>query len=417
MNGYMTVPALLLLAWCAWTLVLILPHARPIRALWREPVLNRPVVIIESDDWGPGPQSDAVMLQRIAGQLASIRDQEGRPAVMTLGLVLGKPDGKAILADHCRTYHRSALEEASYAPIVEAIRAGCAAGVFSLQRHGLEHCWPDSLLFRARDDEELRQWLADEDTRSETLPSVLQSRWADTKTLPSRSLPLDDICDAVREEGEAFERLFGERPAVAVPNTFVWSEAVEQAWAADGVRCVVTCGRQFMGRGSDGALTPPTRLLFNGESGPAGVRYVVRDVYFEPIRGHRAEQLWEGVAEHSALGRPALIETHRESFIASSEQAENALAELIRAMRGVTERHDDVCFLTTAALNDVFSAHGSALVSSHRAVCAYTFIRRLLALPVLSRPLKLSGLRLLLPMLASLLEFVTPASHQRSKGC
>jgi hypothetical protein len=33
--------------------------AAPVRAAWREPVLRHPVLIIESDDWGPGPAQQA----------------------------------------------------------------------------------------------------------------------------------------------------------------------------------------------------------------------------------------------------------------------------------------------------------------------------------------------------------------------
>ena len=149
----MTTFALVVLTWLAFTFVLFAPHGRMLRALWREPVLACPVVIVESDDWGPGPASDALILRRIAAQLADIRDRDGRPALMTLGVVLGKPDGAAILADDCQRYHRRLLDEEMYAPIVEAMREGCAKGVFALQRHGLEHCWPGSLIDRARHDD------------------------------------------------------------------------------------------------------------------------------------------------------------------------------------------------------------------------------------------------------------------------
>ena len=189
------------------------------------------MVIVESDDWGPGPASDALMLRRIAALLADIRDRDGRPALMTLGVVLGKPDGAAILADDCQRYHRRLLDEEAYAPIVKAMREGCARGVFALQRHGLEHCWPDSLLDRARHDAVVRAWLAEPEARSEALPSALQSRWADAAVLPSRALLDAEVEAAVKEEGEIFQRIFGARPAGAVPNTFVWNDTVERAWA------------------------------------------------------------------------------------------------------------------------------------------------------------------------------------------
>ena len=403
----MTTFALIVLAWLALTAALLAPHARTLRALWREPVLARPVVIVESDDWGPGPASDALMLQRIAEQLANIRDTEGRPAVMTLGVVLGKPDGAAILADDCRRYHRDLLDEEAYAPIVEAMREGCAKGVFALQRHGLEHCWPDALLARAREETALRSWLADPSARTEALPAALQSRWTDASQLPSTSLLRAEIEAAVNEEAARFSAIFGRAPTVAVPNTFVWTSAVEEAWVASGVRCVVSCGSRYEGRAADGGLLPTSVRTHNGGIGAGGVRYIVRDVYFEPARGHRAEQAWAGIAERFALARPALLETHRDNFTGSEAQRDDALAELARMIGGACERHPGLRFMSTEVLVDAFDDPGAALLLPAGPARVAIFLRRVLAEPAFSRPLKLSGLRWILPMVGQVLASVT----------
>ena len=53
-----------------WLLVsgamMFLYARREIIANWHEPVLRRPVLIIESDDWGPGPASQAGVLADIS---------------------------------------------------------------------------------------------------------------------------------------------------------------------------------------------------------------------------------------------------------------------------------------------------------------------------------------------------------------
>lgn len=402
---YLLIPLFWLFAACA---LLYLLHRDTLARLWREPMLTRPVLIVESDDWGPGPATDAVVLERLRHLLSGYRDAEGRPAVMTLGVVLGKPDGASILASGCQVYHRETLLEARYAPIVDAMRAGCEEGVFALQRHGLEHCWPPSLLNRARQDEALRQWFADPAARSETLPSALQSRWAETSTLPSTPLAAQAVAAAVREEQALFSGIFAQAPTVAVPNTFVWDDAVERAWAETGVRCVVTCGRQFEGRAAGGGLMPSTRTIRNGERGVAGVCYVVRDAYFEPLRGHRAEDVWAAVVQRTALGRPTLLETHRESFIEPAS-AEAALAELGRALGGVLKRCPDVCFITTEQLANILIEPQHTLRQRGTAANCATFLRRLHAEPGLSRSLKLCGLYFVLPLATRLLTAVKPS--------
>lgn len=405
------------LCWLVITLALFGRHARTLRALWVEPMLARPVVIVESDDWGPGPQSDAGMLCRIAQLLGSISDANGHPAVMTLGVVIGVPDGAAILSDECVRYHRHALGDARYADIVKAMQAGCAAGVFSLQRHGMEHYWPNSLLARAREDEALQRWLADPAARSESLPSELQSRWVDASSLPSRTLSELDITRAVQEESEAFRRIFGAEPVVAVPNTFVWSETVERAWAAAEVRVVVTCGRQYEGRSANGRLLSPAREILNAQHGAGGVIYMVRDVYFEPIRGHKAEQVWQAIDERSALGRPVLIETHRANFIGSAEQSESALQELQRTLQGALESHPDVRFMDTAQLAQDLVTTDSHLLLHSASARVLVYVRRLRATPALSRSLRLSGLSLVLRLTERALGTVKPVASVRRAEC
>lgn len=394
---------ILLLVWaCASLTLLLCLHGRTLRALWLEPTLGVPVIIVESDDWGVGPRSDAQMLARIAATLAGIRDAVGRAPVMTLGLVVGHPDGPAILASGLARYSRCLLDDPSFAPIVATMRAGCEAGVFALQWHGLEHCWPDSLVACARRSEELKRWLADPAARSEALPSALQSRWLDTSELPSRPLERSQIDGAVAEEAAVLARLFGRVPSVAVPNTFVWNDDVERAWCKAGVTCIVTPGRRFEGRDASGALAQSTRTIRNGDSSAGGAVYVVRDDYFEPNRGHRAEQVWQAVAAKRRLGRPALFETHRENFIAAPEAASAALAELERALRGLIERHPDLRFMSTAELAGHLSDPASPLREWAAPARLRVFLRRIALEASCARLLKYSGLGMALRLLLGL---------------
>lgn len=413
----MTYVLVAIAAWAALCIVLLARRIDVLRALWREPALAAPVLIVESDDWGPGPEADAQALEDLAGVLASVHDAEGNAAVMTLGLVLGQPDGAAILASGCIEYRRNLLDDADNAAILAAIRAGCARQVFALQRHGLEHCWPDALLARARVDASLRAWLADSSARTESLPAALQSRWTDASQLPSTSLRRAQIEAAVSEEAARFSEIFGRAPAVAVPNTFLWTSAVEEAWAASGVRCVVSCGSRYEGRAADGSLGVSAVRTRNGGTGAGGVRYVVRDVYFEPARGHRAEQAWEEIAVRFALARPALLETHRDNFTTPEAQRRDALAELARMLAGARERHPDLRFMSTEALADAFDDPRSVLLLPAGRRRGAVFLRRILAEPALSRPLKLSGLRWILPALGRMLASVTPSRGKSHAGC
>lgn len=394
-------------------LILIIRHGPDLRSLWREPVVETPVLILESDDWGAGPKGDAAVLTELMEILSNFRDADGHPAVMTLGVVLGEADGVAILAHDLREYFRRDLRDIRYGPIVAAIKAGLHERVFALQRHGLEHYWPDALLAWARQDGAARNWLASAESRSEELPSELQSRWVDGSTLPSRSLDPGPIWDAVEAEVRLFEEIFGQAPMVAVPNTFVWSDEVEKAWAATGVRTVVTPGRRYAGRGWEGGLVPIGGRIRNGDPGANGLNYVVRDSYFEPIRGHRAEDLWAALALRARLGRPTLVETHRESYVTGN--LDSARQELARALEGALARYPDLRFMSTDELARKLVASRARPTSSMARRWIY-FLRRICAEPALGRILKWSGLGLLCRGMACLGAAVTGLGRRRGCG-
>lgn len=392
---------ILLLAWLGVSAGLFaLLHGRALVAAWREPVLARPVLIVESDDWGPGPPEDADVLQAIAARLGGVRDCDGHPAVMTLGVVGGVPDAAAIRASGCTRYARRSLAEPDFAPLVAAMREGCSGAVFALQRHGLEHYWPESVLARLRGDDggdpsataALCHWLDDGGLRSEALPSPLQSRWVDCARLPSSPLDPDEIGRAVREEVDLLQRVFGFAPEVAVPNTFVWDDGVEQAWAANGVRVVVTPGCRYEGRDAAGRLLPPSRRIRNGEPGWGGITYVVRDAYFEPLRGHRAEHVCAAFARKCAEGRPLLLETHRENFIGVPVARDAALAELERALRMALASRPDLRFMSTAELADVLRDTSAPLRERRWHARFAAWCARARGEPDAARLLKYSGL-------------------------
>lgn len=414
---------IVILAWFGFAaLALAVLHGRALVAVWREPALARPVLIVESDDWGPGPPDDAAVLREIAEAVGAVRDRDGRPAVMTLGVVGGIPDAGAIRASGFAKYVRRSLLEPDFAPVLAAMRDGCRAGVFAIQRHGLEHYWPAALLARLRAEsaatsEGLRRWLDDGGLRSEALPPPLQSRWVDCTSLPS--VPLDPVAveHAVREEFDLLQRVFGSAPEVAVPNTFVWDDGVELAWAAHGVRAVVTPGWRYEGRDAAGRLLAPARRIRNGEVGQGGIIYVVRDAFFEPLRGHRAEDVVAALARKCAEGRPLLLETHRENFIGPSPACVAAVAELRRALDMALSMRPDLCFMTTAELAKVLRDPMAPLRVQRWKPRLAAWFARVCAEPGVTRFLKYSGLAVLFGAAAYLLGDVTYRRSPRARHC
>jgi len=331
--------------------LLVLAYRGAMAARWREPVLCAPVLIFESDDWGYGPDGQSQALDRIAEALAAFRDRHGRHPVMTLGVVLAGPDTDRMRAEGCRTYHRVTLADPRLAPVRDAMSRGVARGVFSLQLHGMEHFWPECVMRGAATNGPVRDWLTGPGFPStEALPPHLQSRWIDATGLPSKPLPVAEVVAAAGEECRIFAATFGAPPEMAVPPTFVWTEDVESAWVAAGVRVVVTPGKRYESRDREGRPVPVGRDLFNGATGRHDVMYVVRDSYFEPSLGHTHQGALRALACNTRLGRPTLLEIHRMNFIGDEGSAQRALDEVTSLLTAACAEYPDIRFMNTAEL-------------------------------------------------------------------
>jgi hypothetical protein len=347
------------------TLVLLAIYRRAAVAAWREPVLQQPVVIFESDDWSPGPATDASRLRQIGEALKASSDSTGRHPVATLGVVLRIPDRARIVADGYAKYTALSFDGEPFSAVRAAICAGQAEGVFDAQLHGMEHYRRETLLAAARTDKRVRQWFEQEGpARTEDLPAELQSRWIDGGSLPSGRLDAEEVASEAGAEAAAFRALFSRDPEVAVPPTFVWNDAVETAWATAGVRVIVTPGRRFEYRDRAGRPGGPARPIRNGDRSPYGPLYVVRDEYFEPLKGHRAEDLWLAVERKARRGRPALMEMHRFNFTGTPDSAERSLAELARGLAGLGSRFPTVRYMTTRELAAAIERTDPALVQT-----------------------------------------------------
>ena len=120
---------------------ILLWYRRKLVARWREPVLEHPVLIIESDDWGAGPVEPQAKAPPPRGH-AHAKDCTGRHPVMTLGLVLAgrmdrHPRHGAVPSHHPGRSHVRAGARRH--------RARAQGECLHLAAYSLEHYWPPAL--------------------------------------------------------------------------------------------------------------------------------------------------------------------------------------------------------------------------------------------------------------------------------
>ena len=381
--------ALLALAWSG----LLWAWRATLRRQWAEPVLRKPVLIIESDDWGPGPDLHAERLAALAQALARYRDTSGHPAVMTLGVVLATPDAVAMERFGLGSYRRVELDDPRCRKVRERMIEGAQTGVFALQLHGMEHYWPPALLDAAGSDDAVRAWLVGAGFPAyEALPSPLQSRWVYAARLPSQPLEQAEIRAAVEEETRAFKRIFATLPRVAVPPTFVWTRGVETAWMAAGIAVIITPGRRYTCRDGAGLPAGMEGPIHNGETAGASTLYLVRDIYFEPLRGHAPARVLDEARARFHLGRPALLETHRSNFIGADADYRHSLAQLEALLTGALQAWPQLRFLSPEALARIYRERPAEWCVRTLPVRLHVWLRRLNTVSRLRKLAWLSGL-------------------------
>lgn len=324
-------------------------YRRTLFALLREPVWFRPVIVLESDDWGAGPTAQAEALLQVAACLLRHRDRTGRYPVMSLAIVLAIPDGELIASTN--TYACVDLGDRRFEGVRDALLFGTREGVFTLQLHGFEHYAPEALM-RSR-DAAVFTWLRSPfPAATELLPPPLQTRWVYSDKLPSVPADADFVKSAVAQEVLAFKRVFGRLPEVVVPPTFVWTRAVEEEWARNGVVAVITPGFRSTQRDALGMPSGDEGPIVNGDRF-GGLTYLARTDYFEPMRGRGAKHALRALARDVLQGRPCVLENHRDSFIFDADDCRRSLGELDALCSGALTQQPGLRFLSTSELANI----------------------------------------------------------------
>lgn len=366
---------------------------RALSLAWHEPVLTRPVVVFESDDWGPGAPLDGQTLTRLADILGDCRDSTGRKAVMTIGVILAVADTRRQVRPPAAEYVRRLLDDGEFSDVLAALADGEHRGVFALQLHGMEHYWPPAVLTVANKDDRVQSWLRMEGVpRTERLPDRLQTRWADCTALPSNPIAFEQVGAAVEEEMLVFEHIFGYPPKVVVPPTFVWTDTTERAWADNGVQVIVTPGRQYTGRDAQGRLTGPDERFWSGQRSSNNLVRIVRDAYFEPAFGHRKEDGLRTLENKTRCGQATLFEMHRFNFVSDlTRNVDEAFAEFKGLLEEALSRFPGLVFRSTWELA-MGLAQGTEPLIERRLRCRLLpFLRRVRAVPGLKKWALLSG--------------------------
>lgn len=356
---------------------------------WRT---KRHLVVLSSDDWGsvrmpsretyerflragirvdsdPFCRYDSLAtkhdLENLFEVLNSVKDKNGRPAVMTANTLSANPVFDKIRESGFTQYFYEPFTETLKRDIAhngawEMWQQGMNAGIFRPQCHGREHLY-------------VKKWLnALQNGHYSTLKAFELGTWGLTKnadpTLDKYYMGAYDSGRKVEQEyfGQIiddglnlFEQIFGYRSRSFVPTTYTWSYSLEKYMGRGGVHYIDSAISQHIPISRSHMWT-----IYNGFQGTrsrAGLIRLFRNCFFEPSTKPNYDFVADclnRIAIAFKWGKAANICAHRVNFIGSIDptNSDRNLPEFKRLLQEIVKRWPDVEFVTSDELGRIIEA-------------------------------------------------------------
>ena len=354
---------------------------------WRGFHTNRHLVIIESDDWGSirmpsaeifhklqksgdHPENDAFLrndclesaadLTALFAVLASIKDKNGSPAVVTANFAMANPDfdkidpinGTYFFEPFTDTYQRYYPEQDVFSCVQDGIKSSC----FVPQLHCREHM-------------NVNRWMSDLKQQKSDTVLAFQNHMIGIGAAFSQENPFGymdafnsnltsgaELSNIVHEAMGIFENTFGKKSETFVASCFVWDDSLEKSLAEVGVRGIQSGCWQNVPAGIENGNAMKRRLRFLGQKNRIGQVYTVRNCAYEPAYQQNptesTKECYDQIIRAFQHRKPAIINSHRFNYIGSinRENAYENLKGLSWLLNTIIKNIPDVEFISTPEL-------------------------------------------------------------------
>lgn len=332
-------------------------------------VFSRPLVVLQSDDWGRVGirdregyeclRSRGLMLGEhaydlyslettddvtaVAGLLSRHRDSAGRPACMVMNFCMANLDFKAIQSRGFSGIELLPLARGlpgswSRPGLLEAYRAGIRDGLFYPGIHGLTHFCPTAVedaLQKGGDRAQLLRllWEAESPYIYWRMPWIGYEHWNPEGSRNGYLRPeLQSL--QVRKARECFVALFGTEPRSACAPGYYANLDTRRAWLQAGIQVA-----------QNGAAAA------NGWNAPRidefGLLQLYRAIDFEPSqREPEIDKCLQVADSHVARGLPVIISTHSINFHSTLKDFRTrSLAALDSLLQALETKYPDLLYV------------------------------------------------------------------------
>ena len=346
----------------------------PIRGLH----FDRPIVILQSDDWGRVGLRDRDGLEQLraaglqlgespydlytletADDVAAIcemftrhRDSVGRHPCLGMNFILANLDFARMRAEAFRQIYLLPLAEGfpegwGRPGLVAAYREGIAGGVFYPALHGTTHfsrAAVERILAQGGERAELLRtlWRAGTPYIHWRMPWIGYEYWDPEKSEEERFLSAETQRQLIGEAVGAFAKMFSTLPRSACAPGYRANEDTHRGWAQHGIR---------IAQNGPGALAPPHFDRY-------GVLQVFRTMEFEPALNQALslESCLRQAAECFARGLPAIVSVHSINFHSTVQDLRTRTLQLLDEFFAALEsKYPDLLYLHDEDLYNIVS--------------------------------------------------------------
>jgi len=356
---------------------------------------DRPLVLLQSDDWGrvglrdqPGLQqlrsgglepgdrpSDFYTLEtaedltHLAAALQRHRDSSGRPPCMEMNFILANLDFAKMSVENFRQIHLLPLAEGlplgwTRPGLMEALREGIAHGVFKPALHGATHFCRSAVERNLNGEGEranlLRTlWRAGTPYIHWRMPWIGYEYWDPEKPQDKRFLPAEKQTELIGHTVGAFAKLFNALPRSACAPGYRANNDTHRAWARHGIR---------VAQNGPGSFVPPHFDRYD-------ILHLARTVEFEPATDPAisVEACLQQAENCFARGLPAIVSVHSINFHSTVKDFRSRTLPLLdEFLTALESRHADLLYLHDEDLRELVNqgsyktADGSAKVNVTR---------------------------------------------------
>lgn len=345
------------------------------------PRVKGKIVIIECDDWGgirmPSTEAYTKMLKfgipvdqyyfnrldtlanhddldQLFEVLTSVKDKNGRPAVMTPLVNVANPDFQKIRESGYKEYFFEPFTETlkryyGNNEVFEKWKEGIRLGIFVPELHGRDHLSVQHWLQKLREGNEQLLYAFENGFTTVPLkgihPAIKGFRAEYYFDKPDQ---ISFLKSSITEAASLFKQLFDYSPGSFAPGNGIFHPLLERTVAEAGIKFLYV---NHFHKIPDNNGNIKMKYYSIGKQTAFGLTYYTRNCVFEPADPDYAgiDLTLKQMESAFRMRKPAIISSHRVNFVGALDPAnrEKGLKDLKYLLKTITGKWPDVEFLST----------------------------------------------------------------------